>query len=329
MSVIAPISVPGSSFPVSPMLTGIAIGYRNPDAYYIAEALSPKLPPMGDQAFEYTLFDPAAAITNTDAQVGPQSEPNQIEVGGTAVIAKTVDYGYDSPIPTSEQTAYERMVAMGLAVADPAAYRVQTLVNRLDLSREVRVAAMYQNPNNYNAARVVDLAAGGQTKISVYASSDPIGLVQKAMDSTLIYRPNVMWLPRPVWTIFRSHPKIMKAINRTAGDSGSATAEQVAALFDLKKVLIGDAFINGANPGQTLAPGRVWGNAFGLAYVNPTAVMGQDATFSFTYQFLGRLAGQMAEPKKGLRGTTLVRVGESLKEVVAAPDVACLFQNPI
>jgi hypothetical protein len=325
MSIIGPVSVPGSSFPVSPMLTGIAIGYRNPENYYVADTLCPRLPPMGSKAFEYTVFDTANSITTGDGLVGPQSEPDQVEIGGSAVQAKTSDYGFDSPIPVDEQMAYEKMVELGLATPDPQVYRTQALVDRLDLVREIRVANMFQNPANYDPALVNDLSLS--TPISNYANSDPIKLVQTAMDSTLIYRPNTAWFSRQTWSVFRSHPRIVKAINRTAGDTGIITAEQVANLFELKRVVIGDSFVNGAKPGQAVNARRVWGNCFGLAYINPVAQLGVDATFAFTYQFLTRMAGAMAEPKKGLRGTTIVRVGESLKEVVAAKEVAVLFEN--
>jgi hypothetical protein len=36
----------------------------------------------------------------------------------------------------------------------------------------------------------------------------------------------------------------------------------------------------------------------------------------------------MPEPKLGLRGSTRVRVGESVDEVIAAPALGALFEHP-
>ena len=52
-------------------------------------------------------------------------------------------------------------------------------------------------------------------------------------------------------------------------------------------------------------------------------------TFGLTGQWGDRVSGSIADPNIGLRGGQRVRVGESVKELVTAPDLGFFFENAV
>ncbi|WP_230206342.1 hypothetical protein, partial [Enterococcus faecium] len=97
----------------------------------------------------------------------------------------------------------------------------------------------------------------------------------------------------------------------------------------LKKLNIGEAFLNVARKGQQAVFSRVWGKSISLTFINPAARPGAGMTYGFTAQWQSRIAGTYEDRNVGLRGGTVVRVGESVKEVVAAPDAGYLIQGAV
>ena len=110
----------------------------------------------------------------------------------------------------------------------------------------------------------------------------------------------------------------------------AGSVEALAQLFEVERILIGEAWVNAAKPGQTASLTRVWGKHVAALHINPAAsVRGDRVTFGMTAEWGSRVAGSMAEPKTGLRGAQRVRVGESLRELIVANDAGYFFQNAV
>ncbi len=312
-------------FPVNPELTGIAIGYKNPDVALIADQVMPRTPPLGTKKFKYLTYDIAQGFTVPDTKVGRKSEPNIMEFGGTEQTAETQDYGLDDIIPNDDIAADNQGV-------DPRGLAVQSLTGLINLDREVRVANTVFALGTYGAANKVTLA--GNSQWSDYVNSDPVAAISGALDA-LIIRPNIGVLGRATYTKLVSHPKIVQAIFKTNQGAGIVTRQQLADLFELQEILVGEAWVNTAKKGQAAAMSRAWGKHAAFLFRNREAIQSKTpnnengVTFGFTAQFGSKVAGSMAEPKIGLRGAERVRVGESVKEVVSAADVGYFFQNAV
>jgi hypothetical protein len=200
------------------------------------------------------------------------------------------------------------------------------LTNLIMLDREVRVAGTVFNAANYIGSQQQTLS--GTSQWSDYANSNPLNQLLAALDTPLM-RPNKLVLGRAAWTTLRQHPKIVQAVFKTMQGAGTVTREQLAELLELEDVLIGSAFVNTARKGQAAAYSRTWGKHAALIYSNTQAAMTGQPTFGFTAQFGTRIAGDIPMPMKGLRGGVTVRTGESVKEVICAPDVGYFFQNVV
>lgn len=308
----------GFPFPVNPVLTGIVVAFQNGEL--IADQVLPRLgPPLTKQLFQYMKFDFAQSITVPDTKVGRKGEPGTVEFGGTEVEASTKDYGLDDVIPIDDINNAPKGY-------DPKAFAAQNLMNLVLLDREVRVSGKVFNPATYPATNKVLLSGTSQWSDP---ASTPIKDIEGAKDS-MIMRPNIAVLGRKTWSDLRQNPTIIKSLSKSGTDKGVAMKEAVAELFELDEIVVGASWINIAKPGQAPQRVRVWGNHCALLRREPIASsIGQVPTFGWTAQYGTRVAGDIPEPKIGLRGAIRVRAGESVEEVISAPDLGFLFQNAV
>lgn len=313
------------NFSINTALTAIAMAYRNPEQVLIADQVLPRIPVA--QKFNYTKYDLAQGFTVPDTKVGPKSEPNQVDFQGTDVTLEVADYGLDDTVSQSEIDAFNAMPKPSTGgPLSPEELSTMMLTGLVLLDREVRVANMVFNAANYAAANKATLS--GTSQWSDYVNSDPIAAIMGYLDSVVI-RPNKMVIGRPAWTKMRMHPKIVQACNATNQGAGIVSRQMVADLFELQEVIVGDAQVNTARKGQAANLQRTWGKHCLLMYSNKQAAMERQPVFGFTGQFGTKVAGEIAAPHKGLRGSKTIRSGESLKEVISAPDVGFFVQNAV
>lgn len=318
---------PVRPFPVDPVLSGIAIAYRNPAQSLIADEVMPRIP-VGGERFSWTEYPLAEGFTFPDTHVGRRGRVNRVEFTGAPRTSAVEDYGLEDSIPISDINEAANMRARGLGNFDPEATSAEGLINLVVLDREVRVAAIAQNPNNYAPTRRLVLA--GTDQFSDYANSDPISVIKAALEGTLIYRPNTMAMGQAVWSKLSSHPALVNAIRGNLTNKGIITRAEFAALFEIQKLLVGESFVNTARRGQTALLNRVWGKSIELLYVDPTARPEQGGiTWGFTAQYGTRIAGSWEDKDVGLEGGKVVRTGERVKEEVVAKDVGYLIQNAV
>lgn len=314
-------------FVIQPRLTAIAMTYRNQDL--VADMLLPRLR-VDSPTFKYSKYVLADGFTIPDTHVGRKSAVNQIDWTATEVSDFVVDYGLEDAIPNFDVLAAQ--AAGNMSPIDPEARSAQLLEDLVQLDRENRVATLMTTLGTYPSGNRTTLS--GTSQWSDFTSSDPVQAILNALDVPVM-RPNVLWMGQAVWTKFRSHPKLTAAIVSMGGNASVGSTlvsrEAVAALFELDEVIVGKSFLNSAKPGQTASLTRTWGKHAGLIYRSPNILSPvNNITFGFTAQWGEKVAGTVANDSGiGLRGGTKVRVGESVKELVAANDVAYFWQNAV
>lgn len=316
-------------FHTDPVLTAITVGYRNDSANLIADIVLPRVP-VASAKFSWTRYPIAQAFTFPDTRVGRRGRLNRVEFSGKQETSETFDYGLEDGIPQSDIDEAAVMRGRGLGTFNPVDFSTMALTDLILLDREVRAATVIQDPANYAANK--RLALSGSDRFSDPAS-DIIGALKAGFNSTLIYRPNTATMSRSVWSSISSHPQLVNACKGNVTSKGIITPDEFVQLFageGLKRLAIGESFVNTARPGQSASLSRVWGNTIALTHINPmaTPVTG-GVTFGFTAQYGTRVAGQREDPDIGLHGGQIIRVGESVREVVVAPDVGFLFQNVV
>lgn len=307
-------------FPVNPELTAVALAYRNPSL--IADMVLPRVPTPKD-AFKYYKFDKDAAFTVPDTKMGRKSEANVVEFGGTEVTDSTLDYGLKDIVPLQDLRNAEG------TPLDPLANATANTTRLIQLDREVRVAGVVFATANYGANNRVTLAGSSQWSDS---TSNPVSAILNALD-VMIMRANKLVLGQAVWTMLRQHPKVVEAVKATGAGSnavGMVSREQVAALFELEEVIVGQAFVNSAKRGAAASYARCWGKHASLIYQEPVTTTESATTFGFTAESGGGLrVRDWFDDKIGTDGAQIVQVVDTVKEVLPANDLGYLFANAV
>lgn len=309
-------------FPVDNEYTAVAIAYRN-KALIGAEVLP--LTPVSKK-FTWIKHTKEEGFTPPDDRVGRKSRPNQISFTGTEETDSTEDYAYDDPIPQ------EDIDVNNIPGYDVRGKSVEFLSNLLELQHERRVASLVFSAATYPTGNKVAHTSTAQYS---HADSKPLDDLLLRLDTPLM-RPNVMVIGQDAWRVLRQHPQMLAAIkatgagrSATSGEAGTVSREQVAELLEIDQVLVGQGWVNTAARGQTATYARVWGKHIALIYRDVLAGPQRGTTFGFTGQFGTRIAGSIPDPHIGMRGGVINRVGWSLKEIVAAPDLGYFIENAV
>lgn len=317
-------------FPVNPTLTAISIGYRNPAHTLIHDRALPAVEVL-DDTFKWTEFPLAEGLTVPELEVGRKGQVSQVEFTGEEKDSSVKDYGLDDAIPQSDVDAARRARAEKRSNFDPENQAVEGLTNLVQLGRELRAAAVVQNPDNYDAARKIVLT--GTDRFDNYDDSDPYGVIDEGMDKTLIYRPNHIIMGQPVWSKIKRNPRLIKAVKGGLTDEGAITKAQFAELFEIpvENFLVGVAQVNLARKGQSVSLSRVWGKSIELLYLDPSKKQadGSVITWGMTAELGKRISGSIEDKDIGLLGGRRVRVGERVRELVVAKSVGYLIQGAV
>lgn len=297
----------------NPVLTAIAIAFKN--GKMIADSVLPRVP-VGKRDFKYTIFPKEEVYTLPESRVGRRGKVNQVSFTGTEQTASVEDFGLEDPIPNDDiENAPEGY--------DPRGHSIEYLMNLIDLGREKRVAELVFGAATYGTNNKMALSG---TDMFSDPTSNPIAVIMDALDSMLM-RGNVMTIGRVGFSALAQHPMIIKAVLGNSGDKGIATREQIARLFELDEILVGESYINTAKKGQEMSVDRVWGASIALTHRDRLANTQRGMTFGMTAEYGTRAGWEKPDDDIGLRGGIKVRTGESLKELITAPDLGYLIQN--
>lgn len=309
---------------IDPVLTGLSLSYKNGEL--VADKVLPRMPVAGTN-YKWWKWDFAQFITLPDTLIGRKSPPNQVEFNATEMPGATQDYGLADVVPVSDS---ERAPANQ---ADPLRVAVVGTTDLVALGREVRVANLVTDANNYAAANKTTLVGAAQWSDP---ASDPVAAILGIMDG-LIMRPNKAVMGRAVVTKLRQHPKIIAATTMNGGNAaqgGLVALRAIADLFELDEIIVGEAWVNTAKKGQAATISRVWGKDAVFFRQSPVALQAgavseATPTFGWTAEWEGRYVQTYFDPAPGVKGATTVKVVDQLGEKLCAPDLAYIFKAAV
>ena len=318
---------PNRPFPVDPVLTALAIGYRNPAYAFIADDVLPRVQVFGER-FSWTKYPLEEGFRVVDNRVGRTGRVPRVEFSGSREESAVHDYGLEAPVPISDINEAERMRTQGLGNFDPEQRAVTGIEDYNQINRELRVARIVQDPANYPSSQKLALSGGDQ--FSDYDNSDPIAVIKECLESTLVFRPNQVTMGQATWSKLSSHPKLVNAVKGNLTSEGMITKQQFVDLFELRKLNIGTAYMDAAKFGQAADVQRVWGADILFQFINPNTLPEQGSvTHGFTAVYGSKIAGSMVDQNVGLEGGKVVRSGERVRELIVAPGVSFLLQDAI
>ena len=196
-------------------------------------------------------------------------QPSTLRAPGTA--PREVNYTVSSA--TYNAPNYELGTTVAWEVIDnadvphqPMGLSAQLVKTNLLLDFEIRVR------NKVVASVGSATTLSGTSAWSDFANSDPITdgeVAQEAIRSTTGMYANTMIMPQKTYLKMRRHPDIVRFLYPGAGVGGTATADQLASVFGVDRILVPKAIQNTAAEGATATFTDVWSTSCVLAYVAP------------------------------------------------------------
>ncbi len=290
-------------------MTNVSIAYKN--SAYIADQLFPSVPVQNqsDKYFVYTKSDwfRDEAGPRTPGTLGPQAD---FRVSSSSYSCQSVSM--TKLLPDEVLQNADAPLNMRRSAVEFATQKVMISVER-------DVAGLVFDNGSWSAS-----ATPGTTWDK--DSSSPLEDIEtgrEAIVKSIGYEPNVLVLGREVWTYLKNHPDLLDRIKYT--QRGIMTVDLMASLFDVKKVLVGNAVYDSANQGATSSHGFIWGKNAALLWVPPApSLMTPAAGYTFNWK-----KRTVESHRRGEAKATAYRVEQNYDTKVVSPDAGYEFIDAV
>lgn len=257
---------------IDPILTSVVLGFKH--AEHIGMELFPRIP-VAVSAGKIIQFNKDSFRLYNTARA-PGTNVKRVQFGYSAGSYGLENHALEAVVAIEHQREAEAVPGIDLATgAVNGVMRIESLVLEKEQADLARDAAKY-DANHKNTL-------SGTDQWDDYANSDPISDVEAAKEavrsSTGVY-PNVIEISAAVMSKLKRHPKILALLSDN--ERGIVTADILASLFEIDKVIIGKAIAFDDQDGSI----DVWGKDVVLAYVPQVATTMEEPSFGYTYTLL-------------------------------------------
>lgn len=316
--------MPRTAYPRDEALTAVVIGYQSQDQLMIADAVMPRTSPLKSLKYTYTYYAPGqfTYVPNTD--VGRRTKVNEVEFKGEKRHGEAQEHALSHPIVPADYDGVENPEAIK---ADAAAALSELIL----LDRERRVAGIVLNPANYGANAI---ALSSSTKLDDQ-DADIVAMILTAIENCRV-KPNIAVMGGDEWNSLKRHPSVLAYIVRATGNDnvkakGIATKQEVADLFSLKEIIVGESVVSDSSDED--APFKsAWAGGIAFHYRSTAALTGMSAgmanrmTWGFTAH-IAKYSNQYTDDSQGTRGVDMIRVVDHCDEVVVANECGILLHD--
>ena len=231
-----------------PVLTELAQGYHNNEL--VGETLMPiveidkeagTVPVFGRESFK---------VRDTVRQIrSPSNRMTPEDISAKDVVLEEHDLEYPIDYREDHEAAYPLKK-----------YALSVVQESIALKREVQVAQLALDPENYESTNKMLLSGTSQFSDK---TSDPFGVFDDAISAikrSIGRKPNVSVIPADVWKVLKTHPALIEKIKYV--QRGILTPELFAELVGLDEVRVGEAVTT--TDGTALTD--IWSKHVVLAY---------------------------------------------------------------
>ena len=307
---------PAQARVIDPIQTTVAQGYQNADM--VAQYLFPRVPVAvrGGRILQFGKED--FRLYNTGRTPGSNTKRVQFGYLGTPYALES--HSLEGVVPF--ENMQEANTVPGINLATGAVRKVQNIIQ---LRTEYASAQLARAAGNYPAANKTVLA--GASQWSDYVNSDPSKDIEAAVEQVRAStgkRANTIVIPAKVMSILRYHPKLLDRIKYTGRDS--VTADLLAALWQIKNVVVGDAIYLDDTSGSFA---DVWGKDVVVAYTEMGSVAdGGAPSYGYTYRLDGYPLVEMPYQDRNAK-SWIYPVTDELAPVVASNIAGFLIGSAV
>lgn len=258
---------------IDPILSNVAQGYRHPE--HIGFALFPRVPvkQRGGQIIEFG----KDSFKRYNTRRAPGAGTKRLQFGYEGKPFALVQDALEGKVPWEHMQDANQVPGIDLGTES-----TNEVMSILSLALEIEQAELATNAARYGANNKVTLAGTDQW---TSVDSDPAKQIREyreAVRSIVGIRPNVMEVSAAGFNALAEHPKILERFKYTSSDS--VTADMLAKLFNLRRIVVGEAVYMNEGSDQMV---DVWGNAAVLAYVPEQISSRRQPSFGYTYALEG------------------------------------------
>lgn len=267
---------PAGARVVDPILSTVAQGYQNSELVF--PMLFPVVP-VGQRGGKIIQFGREDFRLYNTARA-PGAATKRIDIGYSGASFALTDYSLEGKVPF--ELMQEANAVPGIDLGRVAVMKVQ---NVIQLGNEIAAATIATTAASYQAANKITLAGISQWSDQTAGVSNPSQDIQTAIEAVRAAvgkRANTVVLGPKVWAALKTHPLIVDRIKYTGRDS--ITLDMLANLWDVKRVVVGDAIYEDAAG----VIRDVWGKHVVVAYTDISGV--SDAglpSYGYTYRLGG------------------------------------------
>ena len=261
---------------IDPILSTVAQGYKN--AELIGGVLFPTVPVGARGGKIITFGKEDFAIYNTARAPGTGTKRVQFGYSGASFALES--HSLEGMVPV--ELLQEGRSVPGIDQGTVAIYKTQSIIaNRLEFQQ----SALAMASGNYAASNKTTLSGTSQWSDLTSGVSDPIKDIEVAKEAVrkqIGRRPNTVVMGAAVFALLKMHPKVVDRMKYTGRDV--VTVELLASLFDVKRVVVGEAvYVDGASVMTDM-----WGKGVVVAYTDMSGVADAGSpTFGYTYRLQG------------------------------------------
>lgn len=299
-------------------LSTLSVQYRNESMIW--REILPVIG-VGLRSDKYFKYAKENAYRLADDKIGPKSLANEISLDVSTDNYSVKDHALSDWLPQETIDNADTPLSPAIDVND-------NLNMLLDVAQEKRASDLVFAAATYPTGNKVTLSGTGQWGQSADA---PISDVQTAIE-TCFMRANTLVFGVDAWLVFRRLPEVLDAVKSSTRQQGTpgglATAPEVAALFEVDRILVGRSRYRGSKEGQTATFERLWGKHMAALHVvqNPGI---RSITFGGTFSETDRLTMTDFDPKRGVKGAHYYKVGWNSDEKVIASDLGYLITDAV
>lgn len=256
---------------IDPILSNVVQGYRH--AEHVGFALFPRVNVgvSGGQVIEFG----KESFKLYNARRTPGSATKRIEFGYAGKPYALVQDSLEGKVPREHLRDAKAVPGIDLGTRS-----VNLVMNSLSLALENEQAALARNAANYDVNHKVDLAAAKWTNDANNPIAD-IDAGREAIRATVGIYPNTLVLSAKAFNAAKNNANVLNRFKYTSSDS--VTAEMLARLWNLEKVVVGVA-IAFDDAGASI---DIWGSDAILAYVPSMVSTIEEPSYGYTYTMEG------------------------------------------
>lgn len=312
-----PQMTPAGARVVDPILSTVAQGYQNSELVF--PVLFPVVP-VGQRGGKIIQFGREDFRLYNTARA-PGAATKRIDIGYSGASFALTDYSLEGKVPF--ELLQEANAVPGIDLGKVAVMKVQ---NVIQLGNEVTAATIATTAASYQAANKTTLAGTSQWSDQTSGVSNPSKDIQTAIEAVRAAvgkRANTVVLGPKVWAALKTHPLIVDRIKYTGRDS--ITLDMLANLWDVKRVVVGDAIYEDAAG----AIQDVWGKYVVVAYTDISGVADAGLpSYGYTYRLSGYPSVEVPYQDRNAK-SWIYPVTDSLAPVAAGINAGYLISAAV